>query len=262
MLISQYGELAVIIDKGSKSTLLSKYTHDKDMTDETSEKQPTNGASQKETLASSVYHSLLEDILAGKLEPGHKLRLQALKNDYNVGNSPLREALNRLSVNGMVVREENKGFRVSPASISELQELIRTRCWLEEIALRESIKNGSDEYDEQIVLAFHRLSRLAPSVGTSYSSPEQENKHREFHQSLLSACNSNILLGYCAQLHEQTVRYRNLAAVVEYREDHEGEEHEKIRDAVLERDADTAIKILSSHYQITAEIVISSGSLN
>lgn len=76
--------------------------------------------SKGETLASSVYQALLEDILSGTLKPGHKLRLQALKDQYNVGNSPLREALNRLSAIGMVIREENKGFRVSPASVAEL----------------------------------------------------------------------------------------------------------------------------------------------
>ena len=79
-----------------------------------------------ETLASSVYSELKNDILTGKLKPGHKLRLQVLKEDYNVGNSPLREALNRLSANGMVMREENKGFKVSPASVAELEELVRT----------------------------------------------------------------------------------------------------------------------------------------
>ncbi|MBT5558430.1 MAG: GntR family transcriptional regulator [Proteobacteria bacterium] len=232
------------------------------MADKLAENNPVDSSTQNETLASSVYHALLDDILAGKLIPGHKLRLQALKNDYNVGNSPLREALNRLSANGMVVREENKGFRVSPASISELQELIRTRCWLEEIALRESIRNANDQYDERIVLAYHRVSKLALSNGSSYSSPEQENKHREFHQSLISACNSKILLKYCEQLHEQTLRYRNLAAVVQYREGHEGDEHRAIRDAVLERKADIAVDLLTSHYKITAEIVISSGSLS
>lgn len=232
------------------------------MADKLAENNPVDSSTQNETLASSVYHALLDDILAGKLIPGHKLRLQALKNDYNVGNSPLREALNRLSANGMVVREENKGFRVSPASISALQELIRTRCWLEEIALRESIRNANDQYDERIVLAYHRVSKLALSNGSSYSSPEQENKHREFHQSLISACNSKILLKYCEQLHEQTLRYRNLAAVVQYREGHEGDEHRAIRDAVLERKADIAVDLLTSHYKITAEIIISSGSLS
>lgn len=224
----------------------------------------SNGAASSggnETLASSVYDQLKEDILAGKLKPGHKLRLQVLKEEYKVGNSPLREALNRLSANGMVMREENKGFKVSPASIDELDELVRTRCWLEEVALRESIANGGDDYDERIVLALHRLSRMGPNSNGNYSTPEQENLHREFHKAILSACNSTILLRYCSQLHEQTLRYRNLAEVVEYREGHEEQEHQSIRDAIFDRDADRAVALLQSHYQITAKIVIESGNL-
>lgn len=216
---------------------------------------------QSETLASTVYHRLRDDILTGELKPGHKLRVQALTKEYQVGNSPLREALNRLLSNGMVVREENKGFSVSPASVSELKELIRTRCWLEEIALRESIKNATEEYDENIVLAFHRLSRIKPNKDGTYLSDEQEKRHFEFHQSILSACKSNILLGYCAQLHEQTLRYRNLAEVVEYREGNENAEHRQIQDAVLDRDADLAVELLHSHYNVTADIVIAGGML-
>ena len=132
-----------------------------------------------ETLASSVYSTLKGDIITGKLKPGHKLRLQVLKEDYNVGNSPLREALNRLSANGMVMREENKGFKVSTASAEELQELVRTRCWLEETALRESIKNGTDEYDERIVIAVHRLSRVSNKEKSNYSTPEHQDLHRD-----------------------------------------------------------------------------------
>ena len=114
-----------------------------------------------ETLASAVYDRLLEDILNGKLEPGLKLRLQVLNAHYKVGNSPLREALNRLSENGMVVHEENKGFRVAPASEEELKELIHTRCMLEEIALRESISNGDELWEEDLVLAFReQLGRM------------------------------------------------------------------------------------------------------
>lgn len=215
-----------------------------------------------ETLASSVYSELKQDILAGKLKPGQKLRLQVLKEDYKVGNSPLREALNRLSANGMVKREENKGFKVSPASVDELEELIRTRCWLEEVALRESIANADDLYDERIVLARHRLSRIAPNNKSAYSTPEQENLHREFHQAILAACNSSILLNYCSQLHEQTLRYRSLSEVVEYREGHEEQEHQAILDAIFDRDADRAVQLLQSHYQITAKIVIESGNLD
>lgn len=224
----------------------------------------SNDNGRSETLASIVYERLRADILKGNLEPGLKLRLQVLKQDYDVGNSPLREALNRLSENGMVVREENKGFRVAPTSVEELEEMIRTRCWLEEIALRESIKNGDEHWEESVVLAFHRLTRVtaAGKDPLYYTSREWEQRHREYHLAVLSACRSDILLGFCTQLHEKTLRYRNLAAVIEYRERHELEEHRAIQDAVLNRDADLAVELLNKHFRVTADIVISSGSIS
>jgi DNA-binding GntR family transcriptional regulator len=93
------------------------------------------------TLASSVYDRLRYDILSGALPPDEKLRTEALRDRYGVGNSPLREALNRLSADGLVTREDQKGFRVATVSRADLEELVKTRCWLEEIALRQSIEN-------------------------------------------------------------------------------------------------------------------------
>ena len=220
---------------------------------------PDNG--RISTRASSVYDRLRSDILTGKLKPGHKLRLKDLIEQYDTGNSPLREALNRLSANGMVVREENRGFRVPPASTDELMEITRTRCWLEEIALRESIKNGDSEWEERIVLSFHWLARAARSKdeAAKSTSPEWEEHHREFHLALISACNSSILIGFCAELHQRSFRYRNLAEVVEYRDRHELEEHEELQQAVLSRDADKAVELLKKHYTVTSEILVESG---
>jgi DNA-binding GntR family transcriptional regulator len=213
------------------------------------------------TRASSVYDRLQSDILTGRLKPGHKLRLKDLIEQYDTGNSPLREALNRLSANGMVVREENRGFRVPPASADELMEITRTRCWLEEIALRESIKNGDSDWEERIVLAFHWLARAARSAdeATRTTSPEWEEHHREFHLALISACNSSILIDFCAELHQRSFRYRNLAEVVKYRDSHELDEHEELQTAVLNRDADKAVELLKKHYTVTSEILVDSG---
>ena len=218
-------------------------------------------ASRISTQASSVYDRLQDDILTGRLEPGRKLRLKDLIEQYEIGNSPLREALNRLSANGMVVREENRGFRVPPAHTSELMELTRTRCWLEEIALRQSIKNGDAAWEERIVLAYHWLSRAAESTSADVrpTSAEWEEHHREFHLALISACDSNILIEFCTQLHRRTFRYRNLAEVVAYRDRHELEEHRELQQAVLSRDADSAVELLNKHYTITSEIVLESG---
>jgi DNA-binding GntR family transcriptional regulator len=60
-------------------------------------------------------------------------------------------------------------------------------------------------------------------------------------------------------LHKRTFRYRNLAAVVAYRDRHELEEHRELQQAVLDRDADLAVEMLNKHYTITSEIVIDSG---
>jgi len=213
------------------------------------------------TQASSVFDRLQADILTGKLKPGLKLRLKDLIEQYDTGNSPLREALNRLSANGMVLREENRGFRVPPASNQELAELTRTRCWLEEIALRESIANGDTAWEERIVLAFHWLNRAARSGGEDvrYTSPEWEDHHREFHLALISACNSSILMDFCSELSKRSFRYRNLAEVVEYRDRHELDEHDELQKAALGRDADLAVDLLKKHYTITSERLLARG---
>jgi DNA-binding GntR family transcriptional regulator len=220
-----------------------------------------NGNGRISTQASSVYDRLKTDILTGSLQPGLKLRLKDLIERYETGNSPLREALNRLSANGMVVREENRGFRVPTASRDELMELTRTRCWLEETALRESIANGDSDWEERIVLAYHWLARAAGhGDGTAKStSAEWEDHHREFHLALISACNSRILMDFCDELAQRSFRYRNLAEVVKYRDEHEMDEHEKLQNATLERDADKAVDLLKKHYTVTSKILIDSG---
>jgi len=213
------------------------------------------------TQASSVYDRLKQDILTGRLKPGERLRLKELIERYETGNSPLREALNRLSTNGLVVREENRGFSVPHTSLSELEELIRTRCWLEEIALRESIANGDAEWEEQLVLAFHWLKQaydIKKSEGNAVQG-EWAKHHKGFHLALLSACNSRMLLDFCDQLQARTYRYRNLSEVVEYRDRHELEEHSQLHDAGLARDAEKAVELLHQHYTVTLKILSETG---
>ena len=213
------------------------------------------------TSASSVYDRLQSDILTGTLKPGVKLRLKDLIERYDAGNSPLREALNRLSAAGMVVREENRGFKVPPVNAEELIELTRTRCWLEEIALRESIKHGDSSWEERIVLAFHWLARSdrTNEGAVNTLSPDWETHHQEFHMALISACRSKILLEFCSELAQRSFRYRSLAEVVQYRDRHELDEHRALQDAVIARNADAAVDLLKQHYEVTSTILINSG---
>lgn len=216
-----------------------------------------SGPEQGSTLVGTAYRRLLDDIVWARLEPGRKLRMHELKAQYGLGQSPLREALNRLTEGGLVIREENKGFRVCYTSAEELEELTKTRCWVEEIALRESIARGDNHWEEQLLIAHHWLSRAPrlPDASAARAADEWETRHRRFHLALIEACAAPKLVRFCAMLQDQTLRYRNVAAMKEYREQHERGEHRAIRDAVLARKTDLAVELLHAHYNATRRIV-------
>ena len=210
------------------------------------------------TLATSIYARLRRDILRGVFRPGERLRIDGLCERYEIGATPLREALNRLSAEELVNREEQRGFRVAPVSLSDLAELTKTLCWITELALRESIGNGAAAWEEAVVLAAHRLSRVPREGEEGYASfnPEWEERHRAFHLALIAACGSRWLIDFYAMLMDRNTRYRYLAfADGSEPRDVEGE-HQAILDAVLSRDPDRAVAAANAHLRRTTDSVV------
>ena len=112
-----------------------------------------------QTLNASALTQLRSDIIACRLMPNERLRVEALRERYGMGTSPIREALMRLEAEGLVELEQNKGFRVSEVSRENLLDLMHTRIEIENIALRWSIEKGDVEWEANLLSAFHRLSR-------------------------------------------------------------------------------------------------------
>jgi DNA-binding GntR family transcriptional regulator len=206
------------------------------------------------TLIRTAYDRLRTDVLDGAWPPGSKLVLQQLKERYEVGASPLREALNRLASEGWVVHHEQRGFSVAEASDASLRDLVRTRTAVESLALEQAIARRSPAWEESVVLAMHRLSRTPRSLrDDSYEeNPEWERLHRQFHRALLAGCESPLLLGFCEQLYEQAYRYRQLAARKAYRQRNELDEHEALSKAAMGGDLVRARELLAAHYERTA----------
>ncbi|MCV3206633.1 GntR family transcriptional regulator [Mesorhizobium sp. YC-39] len=214
------------------------------------------GAASKSTLASTVYHQLRDDLLHGVLETESKLRVEWVVSRYGAGASPVREALNRLASEGLLGRHDQRGFFIMPLSAAELEELTRTRCWLEERALREAIANRTHEWEEQLVLALHRLSRTPRRLpeDPSVTNPDWEKLHRAFHRALISACRSRWLVGFCDQLADQAYRYRQMARGGTGVQRDELGEHRKIAERALDGDADGAVEALLDHYRLTTAL--------
>jgi DNA-binding GntR family transcriptional regulator len=215
------------------------------------------GAEPPSTLATGVYERLKADILSAKLEPGRKLQLRFLIEHYGAGQTPLREALNRLTTEDLVVGKEQRGFFVQSISIEELAELTKTRGWVEGTALRESIVNATPAWEEALLVAHHRLDRTPRSLNPDNfeNNPEWERYHRNFHALLIGNCGSRPLIAFCEQLADRLSRYRALSSRKSFRVRKVGEEHDALLRAVLDGKPDDAVRLLVAHYDRTAAFI-------
>jgi GntR family transcriptional regulator, carbon starvation induced regulator len=209
------------------------------------------------TLATTVYERLREDVLAGALAPGQKLRMEGLRDRYGVGATPVREALNRLLSEGLVSQVDQKGFRVAPVSVEDLRELTTARLWITRLALREAIARGDAAWEERIVLAFHRFTRAVrrTTSGAPIIDTEVERLHREFHSALLDGCGSRWITDFADMLFDCARRYQRLSVTSVARPRDVDGEHRAIMDAVLARDVELATKLHDEHIMRTVEII-------
>jgi GntR family transcriptional regulator, carbon starvation induced regulator len=203
------------------------------------------------TLASTVFERLREDILEGYFQPGEKLRISALEERYDVGTSPIREALNRLMSISLVQQVDRRGFRVLSLGAEDQTELNRTRCWINEIVIRESIAHGDEAWEEAIVLAFHRLWRRPILLPDGHVNREWELLHRRFHAALIAACPSKWMRDFHEVLFDRADWARRASA---RRIDPATSlaEHRAIMDAVLSRDVALAVNLLNKAIDLLA----------
>lgn len=195
----------------------------------------------------SAYQAIRQMIITGEFAPGEKLKIEHLKDRIQTGASPIREALTLLVADQLVERIDQRGFRASPVSQDNFAEILKLRCALEDMALRESIAGADDTWEEALVLAHHRMARVDPG-----DIPMFEDRHKTFHLALLANCASPILLRYCSQLYDLNVRYRYLAGRSRnYGARDVGREHREILDAAVARNVNLASERLLHHYQQT-----------
>lgn len=213
------------------------------------------------TMASALADSLRDDIIKGVHAPGAKLAIKELCQRYDAGAIPMREALSRLATSGLVVAQDQRGFRVADVSRAELEDITDARIHIECEALRRSITRGSLDWEERLVGAQHRLLRLSMLTGDGNIDAAWESAHDAFHIALISGCGSHWLVDLARMLRDQTARYRYLSIAPggeppESKRDVTAE-HRAMAEAALARDADQACALLAEHLQATTRLVLS-----
>ncbi|WP_025917419.1 FCD domain-containing protein [Herminiimonas sp. CN] len=207
------------------------------------------------TLAEGAYLQVRCDIIEGRLAPGEKLRVEHLKDRYGIGAGTLREALALLLSDVLVVAEGQRGFHVAPISLQDLADITHTRVLLETNALRQSIRNGDDEWEARLVAAFHKLSNSEERLDNHSNVREWEARNRGFHEALIAACDSPWQCYLIGLLYRQSERYRHLAITRKAMPRDVHAEHAAIIEAALKRDAERASRALEQHIRLTFDSI-------
>ena len=203
-------------------------------------------------LGARLRHDIVDCVLA----PGQRLKFEDLRSRYDAGVGSLREALIQLEAEGLVIAEANRGFCVAPVSISELEDVTALRIDIEKQALRQSIENGTDEWETGILTALHLLAKLEPELARNPSQHRicWDERHRRFHDALVAACPSPWLLRFRQVLFVQGQRYRALS-MRQSRKPGRVADHRALMELTLARDVPRATAAMEAHIRKTADNV-------
>jgi DNA-binding GntR family transcriptional regulator len=199
------------------------------------------------TAGEAAYKRIRADLLSGRIAPGQRLRLEVMRDVYGIGVGALREILSRLSAEGLVVAESQRGFEAPPVTVAELRELAGLRLLLERHAMEQSFAAGDVEWEGRVVAAHHKLevTEARMIAGRREEAPAWKRYDVEFHRELISACGSAALMAAHANAFDRYLRYLMVAAC--FRGDVAAAEHRRLRDRALARDAAGAAAVLEEH---------------
>jgi DNA-binding GntR family transcriptional regulator len=200
------------------------------------------------TMQEIAYDAIRDGILAGRHTPGQRLIADELAKEFGVSRMPVREALHRLEVAGLVTITPHRGAVVSELSEAECIEIYHVRAVLDGLATRLATPNLSE--------ADHaRLAALLADMETGVEAKDPQrvlNVNREFHAVIWSAARAPRLRDLLENLYDSSQRFRNISVLIPGRLDQITHEHRLIAEALARGDAAAAERYANDHHEGTA----------
>lgn len=204
-----------------------------------------------------AYRSIRDDIVCGALQPDEKLKMVVLKDRYQFGATPLREALSRLAGDKLALQDGQRGFQVAPMSCEDAVDVGRVRTMLEIEALKEAVKLGDDAWEASVVAAYHRLRLVEERRDkTSDDKKDLELWNTRFHEALVSASPSKWIMVLRRQVYLHHERYRHLSRKHSAGKRDTPGEHKSIFEAAINRQVELVCQLTSEHIQTTTDNVV------
>lgn len=214
--------------------------------------------SSSASLIDRAYIQLRAAILFGQLPPGRKLRIREMCNTFDVGPTPVREALSRLVSQGLVATESHKGFYIPALSQADFQDIIRQRLLLEPTILRQAVERGDEQWRERVIASHHHMQEIERAWQSARRDflQEWEDSHRAFHAILIEGANSPWATRFLHMLHDQCTRYHVNCKPTTFPSDSILEEHHSLVTAVRTADGSLAEVTIRAHIERLLELKI------
>ncbi|MDO6962884.1 GntR family transcriptional regulator [Rhizobium alvei] len=207
-----------------------------------------------------TYNLLRDAIVHAHYAPGEKLRIDHIAKTMEASLGAVREALSRLTAEGLVVAEPQKGFVVAPISRQDLLDMTEVRIEIECRCLEDTIRRADLEWEGRIIALQHRLKVLAgrSMADGGLFSDQWHMAHTLFHDELTASCGNMWWLRLRRQLFTQSERYRRLSGPLDETGRDVTAEHDAIAAAAIARDIDTARTAMAEHLRRTTTILLQS----
>lgn len=215
-----------------------------------SEAEPSRGDAVVSSV-DRVHRELRERILSGKYPPGSRLILTRLSEEHGLSFIPIREALQRLEAERLVVTETNRGARVAEISIADMRDIYETRVVLEQHAIREAIPRMNKE---DLATAEDALAKMQEHFDAG-DERAAFAEHERFHFTIYAPAGSAWTMHVIRQLWASAGRYLRLAASVRPAPAEFVAEHRAIYEAVSAGDINLAIERLTENLRTTERLL-------
>lgn len=214
------------------------------------------------SLTDEIYDKLYNAIMNGEIPSGANLNISSLKEKFGVSLAVIREALLKLTAQGLVEQKPNCGFDVVELNSERLEHVIDARKINEGIALKLALKNGDIQWQSNIIAKAYELEHTPVYLDDEKKdiNPEWNDRHKAFHYALIEGCGNEVLLSICNYLWNISQIYRKQSLLLKDENRNFQEEHKHLMDAVLKRDEKEALELFETHIENTKMQMLLSSS--
>lgn len=209
----------------------------------------SHGLDDEVPLSSDIAHRLEEDLLRGRVRPGQRLDERELSERYGVSRTPVREALQRLSANGLAVARGRQGLQLTQLSVADLLDALSVVAELEALASAQAARRITPGQRTALQTA-HGACNRAVEVGD----PDAfYDANIDFHHAIAEASHNRVLQDELRRLSLRTAPYRRAITFQPGRMAASQPEHAAVMDAVMRNDGAVAAELMRRHVSLLTE---------